>query len=222
MTTHHLIVQLTRTFIQPHDFPEVYAVIGSGLYVGRTDSSTPPAVAVARDTVDTWNLATVGAYNLLHEQADKYVTYRDLGTSHGILDVLVAHSPVHNMKAAYITVSIDPSKPTATNPVTYTNHPALTDSLIRTWSTDRVEAGPVARLLAGPAAGGSVSSVVFRKDFFATGMEPVDAVPTGFRPNTTTVGDAVFTMCPPRVGEDFTFDTALATTIHTAAVRNDL
>lgn len=218
MTTHHLIVQLTRTFIQPHDFPEVYAIIGSGLYVGRTDASTPPAVAVARDTVDTWNLATVGAYNLLHEQADKYVTYRDLGTSHGILDVLVAHSPVHNMQAAYITVSIDPSKPTATNPVTYTNHPALTDSLIRTWSEDLDAAHDISQI----AAAGSVSSVAFRKDFFATGMEPVDAVPAGFRPNTTTVGDTVFTTCPPRVGKDFTFDTALATTIHTATVRNDL
>lgn len=218
MTTHHLIVQLTRTFIQPHDFPEVYAIIGSGLYVGRTDASTPPAVAVARDTVDTWNLATVGAYNLLHEQADKYVTYRDLGTSYGILDVLVAHSPVHNMKAAYITVSIDPSKPTATNPVTYTNHPALTDSLIRTWSEDLGAAHDISQV----AAGDIVSSVVFRKDFFAVGMKPVDSVPAGFRDNTTTATDPVFTVCPPRVGEDFTFDTALATTIHTATVRNTL
>lgn len=222
MTDRSLIVQLNRTFIHPHNFPEVYAIIGSGLYVGRTDASTPPAIAVARDTVDTSNLAVVGTYNLLHDQAEKYVTYRDLNTSHGILDVLIAHDPEHDMCAAYVAVSIDPAKPTAANPVTYSPNPSLTDSLIRTWSTDRVEAGPVARLLAGPAAGGSVSSVVFRKDFFAAGMEPVDAVPAGFRPNTTTVGDAVFTMCPPRVGEDFTFDTALATTIHTAAVRNDL
>lgn len=218
MTDRSLIVQLNRTFIHPQDFPEVYAIIGSGLYVGRTNPSTPPAIAVARDTVDTWNLATVGAYNLLHEQADKYVTYRDLGTSYGILDVLVAHSPVHNMQAAYITVSIDPSKPTATNPVTYTNHPALTDSLIRTWSEDLDAAHDISQI----AAAGSVSSVVFRKDFFATGMEPVDAVPAGFRDNTTTADDAVFTMCPPRVGEDFTFDTALVDTIHTATVRNDL
>lgn len=222
MTTRHLLVQLTRTFVRPHDFPEVYAIIGSGLYVGRTDSSTPPAVAVARDTVDTSNLAVVGTYNLLHDQAEKYVTYHDLNTSHGILDVLIAHDPEHDMRAAYVAVSIDPAKPTAANPVTYSPNPSLTDSLIRTSSTDRVEAGPVARLLAGPAAGGSVSSVVFRKDFFTAGMEPVDSVPAGFRPNTTTAGDPVFTVCPPRVGEDFTFDTVLATTIHTATVRNDL
>lgn len=218
MTTHHLVVQLTRTFIRPHDFPEVYATIGSGLYVGRTDASTPPAVALARSTVDTWNLATVGSFNPLHDQADKYVTYRDLDTSYGVLDVLAACDPYHNMQAAYVTVSIDPSRPTATNPVTYTRHPALTDSLIRTWSEDLDAAHDISQI----AAGDSVSSVVFRKDFFAAGMEPVDTVPAGFRPNTTTVGDAVFTMCPPRVGVDFTFDTALATTIHTATVRNDL
>lgn len=218
MTTHHLVVQLTRTFIRPHDFPEVYAIVGSGLYVGRTDASTPPAIALARDTVDNWNLTVVSDYNPLYGRADKYVTYRDLGTSYGILDVLVARDPYHNMQAAYVTVSIDPSRPTATNPVTYTRHPALTDSLIRTWSEDLDAAHDISQI----AAGDSVSSVVFRKDFFAAGMEPVDAVPSGFRPNTTTVGDAVFTMCPPRVGVDFTFDSAMAATAHTATVRNDL
>lgn len=218
MTERHLIVQLNRTFIQPRDFPEVYATIGSGLYVGRTSEFTPPAIALARDTVDTWNIATVSDYNLLYDQAEKYVTYRDLNTSYGILDVLVARSPVHNMQAAYITVSIDPSRPTATNPVTYTRHPALTDSLLRTWSEDLDAAHDISQI----AAGGSVSSVVFRKDFFAADMESVDCVPAGFRPNTTTAGDPVFTLCPPRVGKDFTFDTALATTIHTATVRNDL
>lgn len=218
MTERHLIVQLNRTFIQPRDFPEVYATIGSGLYVGRTNPSTPPAVAVARDTVDTYDIAVVGAYNLLHDQAEKYVTYRDLGTSYGILDVLVARDPDHNMQAAYVTVSIDPSRPTATNPVTYTRHPALTDSLIRTWSEDLDAAHDISEV----AAGGSVSSVVFRKDFFTGDMEPVDRMPAGFRDNTTTAGDPVFTICPPRVGEDFTFDSVLATTIHTATVRNDI
>lgn len=218
MTERHLIVQLNRTFIQPRDFPEVYATIGSGLYVGRTSEFTPPAIALARDTVDTWNIATVSDYNLLHGQSEKYVTYRDLRTSYGILDVLVAHDPDHNMQAAYVTVSIDPSRPTATNPVTYSPHPALTDSLLRTWSEDLDAAHDISQI----AAGDSVSSVVFRKDFFTSDMEPVDHVPAGFRPNTTTAGDPVFTICPPRVGEDFTFDTALATTIHTATVRNDI
>lgn len=219
MTTRHLLVQLTRTFIQPHDFPEVYAIIGSGLYVGRTDHTTSPAIAVARDTVDKWNLATVGPFNPLHELAEKYVTYRDLDTSYGILDVLVAHDPELNMQAAYVTVTTDPSKPTvASNPVAYSPYPALTDSLIRTWSEDLGAAHDISQV----AAGDIVSSVVFRKDFFAAGMEPVDRMPTGFRPNTTTAGDPVFTVCPPRVGEDFTFDTALATTIHTATVRNTL
>ena len=96
--------------------------------------------------------------------------------------------------------------------------PALTDSLIRTWSTDRSAALHIARL----AAGGSVSSVLFRKDFFAADMKPVGLVPHGFRDNTTTASDLVFTMCPPRVGDDFAFDTTLATTAHTATVRNDL
>lgn len=218
MTARHLIVQLTRTFVQPHEFPEVYATIGSGLYVGRTSEFTPPAIALARDTVDTWNIATVSDYNLLYDQAEKYVTYRDLRTSYGILDVLVARDPDHNMQAAYVTVSIDPSRPTATNPVTYTRHPALTDSLLRTWSEDLDAAHDISQI----AAGDSVSSVVFRKDFFTADMEPVDRVPAGFRPNTTTAGDPVFTICPPRVGKDFTFDTALATAIHTATVRNDL
>lgn len=77
MTARHLIVQLTRTFVRPHEFPEVYATIGSGLYVGRTSEFTPPAIAVARDTVDTYDIATVSDYNLLYDQAEKYVTYRD-------------------------------------------------------------------------------------------------------------------------------------------------
>ena len=218
MTARHLLVQLTRTFVQPHEFPEVYAIIGSGLYVGRTGHTTSPAVAVARDTIDEWNIAAVSDYNLLHDQAEKYVTYRDLNTSYGILDVLVARDPDHNMQAAYVTVSIDPSRPTATNPVTYTRHPALTDSLIRTWSEDLDAAHDISQI----AAGDSVSSVVFRKDFFTADMEPVDTVPTGFRPNTITAGDPVFTVCPPRVGEDFAFDSVLATTAHTATVRNDL
>lgn len=219
MTERHLIAQLTRTFIHPHDFPEVYAIIESGLYVGRTDASTPPAIAVARDTVDTWNLATVGPFNPLHELAEKYVTYRDLDTSYGILDVLVAHDPELNMKAAYVTVTTDPSKPTVdSNPVAYSPYPALTDSLIRTWSEDLGAAHDISQV----AAGDIVSSVVFRKDFFAVGMKPVDSVPAGFRDNTTTAADPVFTLCPPRVGENFTFDTVLATTAHTATVRNDL
>lgn len=217
-----MAVQLTRAFIRPHDFPEVYAIIGSGLYVGRTNPSTPPAVAVARDTVDEWNIAVVGAYNLLHDQAEKYVTYRDLNTSYGILDVLVARDPDHNMQAAYITISIDPAKPTAVNPVTYSPNPALSDSLIRTWSADRTEDGPVARKIAAAAAGVSVSPVVFRKDFFTADMESLDSVPAGFRANTAAASDPVFTACPPRVGEDFTFDTALANSTHTATVRNVL
>ena len=218
MTARHLIVQLTRTFIQPHEFPEVYATIGSGLYVGRTSEFTAVAIALARDTVDTCNLATVSDYNLLYDQAEKYVTYRDLSTSCGILDVLVAHDPDHDLRATYVTVSIDPAKPTAANPVTYSPHPALTDSLIRTWSEDLDAAHDISEV----AAGDSVSSVVFRKDFFTADMEPVDCVPAGFRDNTTTAGDSVFTLCPPRVGEDFTFDSVLATTIHTATVRNDI
>lgn len=137
---------------------------------------------------------------------------------HGILDVLIAHDPGHNMQATYITVPIDPSRPTATNPVTYTRHPALTDSLLRTWSEDLDAAHDISQI----AAGGSVSSVVFRKDFFTADMEPIDQVPAGFRANTTAASDPVFTMCPPRVGEDFTFDTALANTTHTATVRNVL
>ena len=111
MSDRSLVVQLNRAFIRPHDFSEVYAIIGAGLYVGRTDSTTPAAIAVARDTVDNWNLTVVGDYNPLHEQAEKYVTYRDLDTSYGILDVLVARDPDHSMQAAYITVSIDPSEP---------------------------------------------------------------------------------------------------------------
>lgn len=137
---------------------------------------------------------------------------------HGILDVLVARDPEHDMRAVYVGLSIDPAKPTATNPVTYTRHPALTDSLLRTWSEDLDAAHDISQI----AAGDSVSSVVFRKDFFTADMEPVDRVPAGFRPNTTTAGDPVFTICPPRVGEDFTFDSVLATTIHTATVRNDI
>ena len=218
MTERSLTVQLTRTFIQPHDFPEVYATIGSGLYVGRTDHTTAPAISVARDTVDTFTIAGVSAYNLLHSQADKYVTYRDLNTSYGIMDVLLVSNPRRMQRAAYVTVSIDPAKPTASNPVVHSTIPALTDSLIRTWSTDRSAALHIARL----AAGGSVSSVLFRKDFFAADMKPVGLVPHGFRDNTTTASDLVFTMCPPRVGEDFAFDTTLATTAHTATVRNDL
>ena len=155
MTARHLIVQLTRTFVRPHEFPEVYAIIGSGLYVGRTGHTTSPAVAVARDTVDTCNLAVVGTYNLLHDQAEKYVTYRDLGTSYGILDVLIAHDPEHDMRAAYVALSIDPAKPTATNPVTYSPNPALTDSLLRTWSEDLDAAHDISQI----AAGGSVSSL---------------------------------------------------------------
>ena len=222
MNSRSMAVQLTRAFIRPHDFPEVYAIIGSGLYVGRTNPSTPPAVAVARDTVDDWNVAAVSAYNLLHDQAEKYVTYRDLNTSYGILDVLAAYDPERDLRAAYVTVSIDPAKPTAASPVTYSPNPALTDSLIRTWSADRAEDGPVARKIAAAASGGSVSSVVFRKDFFTADMEPIDQVPAGFRANTAAAGDPVFTMCPPRVGEDFTFDTALANSTHTATVRNVL
>lgn len=218
MTERSLTVQLTRTFIHPHDFPEVYATIGSGLYVGRTDHTTAPAISVARDTVDAWNIAAVSDYNLLHSQAEKYVTYRDLNTSYGVLDVLLDSNSRRIQRAAYVTVSIDPAKPTASNPVVHSTVPALTDSLIRTWSTDRSAALHIARL----ASGGSVSSVLFRKDFFAADMKPVGLVPHGFRDNTTTASDLVFTMCPPRVGDDFAFDTALATTAHTATVRNDL
>lgn len=50
----------------------------------------------------------------------------------------------------------------------------------------------------------------------------VDLVPAGFRANTTVAYDPVFTVCPPRVGEDFTFDAVLANTTHTATVRNKI
>lgn len=217
MSDRSLIVQLNRAFIRPHDLPEVYAIIGAGLYVGRTDPTTPTAIAVARDTVDTWNITTVSDYNLLYDQAEKYAAYRGLDTAYGIIDVIVAYDPEQGTQAAYATMSIDPVKPTAINPIVHSTRPALTDSLIRTWTADHDTARDIARLAAGTG-----SSAVFRSDFFGPDMEQVDLVPAGFRANTTVAYDPVFTVCPPRVGEDFTFDAVLANITHTATVRNKI
>ena len=220
MTTRHLIVQLSRTFVHPDDFPAVFATVGSGLYVGRTTPDTPAAVAAARRLVDSWKLTRIGAYNWLYEKASRDVDEFGSNLTYPVFDVLTAHDPQRGLTAAYVVIKCDDTGAAVTNPVLYLS--PTTRSWAPTVSLDPDGTERTARQLALTAVGTDSATSAFRKDFFTDSMPSVTDVPDGFLHNTTTPADPVFSMPAPRVGDDLLFDTITATTTHTATVRNDI
>lgn len=223
MTRKYLIVQLSRTFVHPDNFAEVFATVCSGTYVGRTTADTPAAVAAARRLVDSWKLRTSGEYNWLHDRAAQDVAeYAEYGNPmhYAVLDVLTAHDPQSGLTAAYVVIKGDDTGIIGNNPVLYLSPETRCWEPIVSLDEDGFER--TARQLALAAVGVPGAKKAFRKDFFTANMPAVTDVPDGFAANTTTAADPVFYMDTPRVGEDIIFDTATVKTTHTATVRNDL
>lgn len=224
---HQIIVQFSRSFVLPDEYPDVYATLRTGMYMGRTPNT--PALAVAQHVVRNWNVCGTdeswddAGYNWNRNLADSRKHHPRRINTYAVLDVFAVYGPASGKSALFFVLSDEPVFINMANPVVYSSIGNRSDARYRATSRDADGTDNTARQFAKLAAGDGASETAFRSDFFNRAMQPVDDVPDIFMANTTTPDDLVLTLnTPPRVGEDFIFDTSVARSTYTATVINPL